>query len=506
MKFEEKLDSYLRARFTLLIITTQEEERVLQKIRTICEQGHKIGLAWDVADGFQWLAPNSQPVPPSVHDPLSALEQIEKFDPNINSIFILKDFHDFWENPQVKRKLRNISQRLKFSRKTIIISTSSTKIPQDLRDEAVSTELALPESEEMQELLDNLLKNSSATVRLTELGQRKMVEAALGLTEAQARRVYSRALINAPVLDDRAIRLVTDEKKEIIRESEALEFYSPSETAEDVGGLGILKEWLQLREKAFSPQAREYGLPVPKGIVLLGIPGTGKSLTAKTIGAMWRQPLLRLDFGAIFGSLVGESEEKLREALHLVEIIAPCILWVDEMEKALAHGGLDAGTSTRVFGSFLTWMQEKTNPVFVVATANDISSLPIELLRKGRFDEVFFLDLPTLDERKEIFNVHLRKRRRSPLDFDLDKLGNASRGYVGAEVEQAIIDAMYIGFNDSLREFTTEDILYSLKRLVPLSVSQRETIYALRAWLKEGRALSASYPQPGDAEINSEQP
>jgi len=231
----------------------------------------------------------------------------------------------------------------------------------------------------------------------------------------------------------------------------------------------------------------------------LGIPGTGKSLTAKTIGGLWHQPLLRLDVGAIFGSLVGESEEKLRQALRLVETVAPCILWVDEIEKALAHGGLDSGTSTRVFGSFLTWMQEKTAPVFVVATANDISSLPPELLRKGRFDEIFFLDLPTEEERKEIFAVHLRKRRRIPVDYDLDALAAASEGYVGAELEQAVIEAMYIGFNDNQREFTTEDVLKSIKRLVPLSVSQRETISSLRLWLREGRAQSASFAEPEEA-------
>jgi SpoVK/Ycf46/Vps4 family AAA+-type ATPase len=210
------------------------------------------------------------------------------------------------------------------------------------------------------------------------------------------------------------------------------------------------------------------------------------------IGGMWRMPLIRLDVGSLFGSLVGESEERTRRALHLAETIAPCVLWIDEMEKALAHGGLDSGTSTRVFGSLLTWMQEKTAECFVVATANDISSLPPELLRRGRFDEIFFLDLPTPIERREIFAVHLRKRRRLPQDYDLELLAEKSEGYVGAEIEQAVIDAMYQGYNDSAREFTTADILAALERQVPLSVSQRETIEALRSWLREGRAQSAS--------------
>jgi SpoVK/Ycf46/Vps4 family AAA+-type ATPase len=214
---------------------------------------------------------------------------------------------------------------------------------------------------------------------------------------------------------------------------------------------------------------------------------------------LWRLPLLRLDVGALFGSLVGESEERTRRALHLAETVAPCIVWIDEIEKALAHGGSDSGTSTRVFGTLLTWMQEKTAPCFVVATANDITSLPPELLRKGRFDEIFFLDLPTLDERQEIFGVHFRKRQRLPQDFDLRLLAAKSEGYVGAEIEQAIIDAMYIGFN-AKREFTTTDISSAIDKQVPLSVSQRETIGSLRNWLREGRAQSASFRELTEAE------
>jgi SpoVK/Ycf46/Vps4 family AAA+-type ATPase len=218
------------------------------------------------------------------------------------------------------------------------------------------------------------------------------------------------------------------------------------------------------------------------------------------IGGLWRMPLIRLDVGALFGSLVGESEERARRALQLAETIAPCILWIDEIEKALAHGGLDAGTSTRVFATILTWMQEKAKPVFVVATANDITSIPPELLRKGRFDEIFFLDLPTAEERKDIFAVHLRKRRRIPQDYDLDELAARSEGYVGSEIEQAIIDAMFIGFDDGQREFTTADIIAALKRQVPLSVSQRENVAALRTWLQEGRAISASFNTALEAE------
>jgi SpoVK/Ycf46/Vps4 family AAA+-type ATPase len=336
-------------------------------------------------------------------------------------------------------------------------------------------------------------------VNLTPLGREKLVQAALGLTTSQAQRVYAKAIVTDGVLDDRDIELVTEEKKQIIRESEALEFFAVTETPDDVGGLGVLKEWLRLRERAFTQEARDYGLPAPKGIALIGIPGTGKSLTAKMIGGLWRLPLLRLDVGSLFGSLVGESEERARRALKLAETVAPCILWIDEIEKALSHGGMDSGTSTRVFGTILTWMQEKTAPVFVVATANDITSMPPELLRKGRFDEIFFLDLPTEEERCEILSVHLRKRKRIPEDYDIHLLATCSHGYVGSEIEQAIIDAMYLGFNDGPREFTTQDVKESLRRQVPLSVSQKENIDALREWLRQGRAQSASFHEAEEA-------
>ncbi len=491
MDFEQELDTYLRARFTLVVIVSSEEERALEAVRGACERSGRACLAWDVADGFQVLGGWSGPLPVA-KDPLTALEQVEKAEGD--TVYVLKDFHEAWSNPQVKRKLRNAAQRLKFGRKSLIITTPGARLPAELRDEAVVVEFPAPTAAEIEAVLERLLHTPGLKVKLTPLGREKLVQAALGLSASQAQRVYARAIVSDGVIDDRDIEQVSHAKQQIIRESEALEYYPATETPDDVGGLGVLKRWLGLREKAFTQEARQYGLPAPKGIALIGIPGTGKSLTAKMIGGMWRLPLLRLDVGALFGSLVGESEERARRALRLAETVAPCLVWIDEMEKALAHSGLDSGTSQRVFGTILTWMQEKTAPCFVVATANDITSLPPELLRKGRFDEIFFLDLPGLAERMEIFTVHLRKRRRLVQDYDLKRLGRESQGYVGAEIEQAVIDAMYEGFNQA-REFTTEDISAALKRQVPLSISQRETISALRSWLREGRALSASLPE-----------
>lgn len=496
MAFEQELDIYLRSRFTLMVLVTPEEERALQSVRYVCDKAKRPCLSWDVADGFQAVT-NWSGSMPSARDPLSALEQIDKADGD--GLFVLKDFHDCWSNPQFKRKLRSVAQRLKFSKKSILITAPSTNIPVELKDEAVLVEYPLPKNDELETVLQRLTQTPGVKVNLTELGREKLVQAALGLTSAQAQRVFAKAIVSNGVLDDRDINLVTEEKKQIIRESQALEFYAVHETPGDVGGLGVLKEWLRLRERAFSQEARTYGLPAPKGIALIGIPGTGKSLTAKMIGGLWQLPLLRLDVGSLFGSLVGESEERTQKALQLAETVAPCVLWIDEIEKAFSFGGSDGGVSKRVFGTILTWMQEKTAPCFVVATANDISSLPPELLRKGRFDEIFFLDLPTAAERQEIFTVHLRRRNRLPQDFDVAQLARQSQGYVGAEIEQAIIDGMYVGFNQG-REFTTSDLSHALKRQVPLSVSQQETIEGLRRWLKEGRAQSASFEEIREAE------
>jgi AAA+ superfamily predicted ATPase len=487
MGFEQELALHLRARSPLVVVATPEEERALAAVKAVCAAQSYECLTWDSADGFVTVAGT---LSLKAGDPKTALEQIDKAE--VQAVFVLKDFHRWWVNDVISRQLRSVAQRLKFTKKTLVVTAPAVKVPPELRDEAVLLDLPSPDIDELGVVLDRLVQNPGVKMNLTALGREKLLQAALGMSRAQAQRVFAKAIVRDGTLDDRDIATVSEEKRQIIRESGALEFYGVTETLNDVGGLGVLKEWLKLRERAFTKEAREYGLPAPKGVALIGIPGTGKSLTAKMIAGLWRLPLLRLDIGALFGSLVGESEERARQALDLAETVAPCILWIDEIEKGLAHGGLDGGTATRVFGTILTWMQEKTSPCFVVATANDIAALPPELLRKGRFDEIFFLDLPTTAERKEILEVHLAKRQRIPRDYDLDRLAWRCEGYVGAEVEQAIIDAMYVAFNEH-REFTTADIEAAFSRQVPLSVSQREVIGALRQWLQEGRAQSASF-------------
>ena len=501
MSFENNLEKLLQARFTLIVIVTSEEMRAMERIKETCATNKRPLVTWDIGDGFQVIsgAVNGLPSGVAATNPAQALEAIDSS--SSDALFVLKDFDEIWSlNCQYKRKLRNVVQRLRqVKRKSIIVISTASKVPEQLRDEAFILEFPLPQVGDLQDVLELVSKVSGAKVQLTDLGREKLLRAALGLTASQATRCFSKALVTNGVLDDRHIDLVTDEKRQVIRESEALEFFPVSETADDVGGLEVLKEWLRVRERAFTDDAKKYQLPSPKGMALIGIPGTGKSLSAKIIGSSWKMPLLRLDTGALFGGLLGESEERTRRALQVAETIAPCVLWIDEMEKAFSQGGEgDGGTSKRVFGTILTWMQEKKSPVFVVATANDVTKLPPELLRRGRFDEIFFLDLPTADERREIFTVHIRKRKREPRDFDLNRLVALSEGYVGAEIEQSVVDGMYFGFDEG-REFETEDIESALKRQIPMSRSQSDVVNALRTMLLEGRAQSASFRQPEQA-------
>ncbi len=497
MALAREIDLHLRSRTTLIVVETVDEHRVLDDLTELCKGSERTLLVWDHADHFRLLAGKASP--PRAREPLALLDEIEKL-PGSN-VVVLLDFHQCWDRqPRVIRKLRNLAHRLKYKKTSIIVTMPAGEVPAELKDAAVRVDVSPPDVEELEEILDDLLKTPGVRHDLDTDAKQRILRAALGLSSNQAQRVFARAIVTDGVLDERDVDLIAAQKKQIIRSSGALEYYTPRETMADVGGLGLLKEWLGQRGRAFGKEARAYGLPAPKGIALIGIPGTGKSLTAKTVASLWRLPLIRMDIGALFGSLVGQSEENVRKALALAETVAPCVLWIDEIEKGLATGDGDGGTSMRVLGTILSWMQEKTKPVFTVATANNIAMLPPELLRRGRFDEVFFLDLPTPAEREEIFQVHLRRNGRDPANYDLGPMVQASDGYVGAEIAQAVIDAMYLAFNDGIREFTTIDIVTALHRLVPMCRSQRENITVLRAWLHEGRAQSASFAGTEEAE------
>ena len=328
-------------------------------------------IAWDSIDGFSVVCGNTGFLAQS-RDPITALNDMAKSDEN--AVIILKDCHEHWSNPQVKRKIRNFSHKFKYSRRTMVIVTPVQQVPEEIRDDAVLIHFPPPGAPKLSKELDSLLTNSGITSLLSDAGREKLSQAALGMNLNQARRSFSRAIVTHGTRDDGDIDAIIADKKDVLSQADALEFYSLTENLDNVGGLTQLKDWLRLRERAFTKEARDYGLPASKGIVLIEIPVTGKSLTAKMIANLWHLPSLRLDVGALFGSLVGESEERTRWALSLAETIASCIHWIDKIEMAFAFGSGDTGTSQRVFAHLLTWMQDKTSPCFVVTTANKIAA------------------------------------------------------------------------------------------------------------------------------------
>jgi len=370
------------------------------------------------------------------------------------------------------------------------------QIPIELEKEVAVLDFALPSMKELQGVLDNQLSLTRGKA-LTDETREKLVKAALGLTKDEAEKVYRKAQVTANKLTEAEVEIVLSEKKQLIKRNGILEYIEDDETLASVGGLEELKHWLTQRSNAFTERAREYGLPQPKGMLILGVPGCGKSLIAKTTARLWGLPLLRLDMGRVYdGSTVGKSEANLRAALKTAESISPAILFIDELDKAFGGAGgssdSDGGTSSRIFGSFLTWMQEKTSPVFVMATANRVERLPSEFLRKGRFDEIFFVDLPTAEERGDIFKIHLMKRRREIDRFDLAQLANVCDGFSGAEIEQALIAAMYEAFAQE-REFTQLDIIAACRATMPLSKTMTEQVTALRDWARQrARPAAAS--------------
>jgi SpoVK/Ycf46/Vps4 family AAA+-type ATPase len=487
LDFHRELDLLIRSRYPLIYVPTPEELRAEDAIFEVAAAATppRQVLVWDFVDGFN-------PGGTAKEDPLMALDVIRSRPADQSWVFVLRDFHRFLEDVRVARRLRNLTRTLRAERKTLIMLSPQLKVPSELSEEVTVLDFPLPGfdeiAKEMEQCLDPL------HVRLDAAGRESLVKACQGLTMQRVRQVLAKAIAQDGVLDEADIALVLEEKKQKIRQTEVLEFYPTHEQLEDIGGLDNLKQWLGLRATAFSESARRYGLPNPKGVLLVGIQGTGKSLSAKAIASLWRLPLLRLDVGRLMGSLVGESEAKAREMIRLAEAMAPAVLWMDEVDKAFGAVGSvgDAGTTTRVLSTLITWMQEKTAPVFVVATANNIEVLPPELLRKGRFDEIFFVGLPSDRERKEIFEVHLKRVREHTLrQYNLDRLVAVSQGFSGAEIAQAITEAMHEAFAGN-REFTTDDIVQALRTSVPLSRTAQEHVDRLKRWATSGRARPAS--------------
>ncbi|MBF2076959.1 MAG: AAA family ATPase [Synechococcales cyanobacterium T60_A2020_003] len=490
MGFSDEFELLLRARYPLIYIPTLEEERVELAIAQCAKQQGNRGIyTWDFVDGYQG---NPNDAGFGKRNPLQALEFVEKLPATVPGVFILRDFHRFLEDVAISRKLRNLARLLKSQPKNVVVLSAQLSIPSELSEVLTVLEFPLPSGAEIRDELSRLLVGLGQSLSDRTLDD--LVRSAQGLSLERIRRVLTRAIAAHGELRSDDIELILEEKRQTIRQTQILDFYPATERISDIGGLDNLKDWLLRRGGSFSDKARQYGLPYPRGLLLAGIQGTGKSLTAKAIAHHWHLPLLRLDVGRLFGGLVGESESRTRQMIQLAEALAPCVLWIDEIDKAFSgvDGRGDSGTTSRVFGTFITWLAEKTTPVFVVATANNIAALPPEMLRKGRFDEIFFVGLPTQEERTAIFSVHLSRLRPHNLkSYDIDRLAYETPDFSGAEIEQIIIEAMHIGFSQN-RDFTTDDILEAASQVVPLARTAQDQIQALQNWAAAGKARLAS--------------
>jgi len=484
-----------RAGANVLHVASYEWERV---------RGQAIGLSkaldlplkvWSQSTGINACNENGEATveDDAATDPLEILKQIHGSDGP--GAWLLEDFQPFLreEHHPLLRWLREIARLPASPRKLVVLSTPLPGLPVDLRKEIPTVELELPGLDDLRVVLEDAAKALGVRASADEA----LLDAARGLTVMEARLAFGKAAAEFGRLDDGAVPLVAQEKERIIKQSGVLEYYPSDARMADVGGLAQLKEWLDRRRRAFGAGARDFGLDAPKGVLLLGVQGCGKSLLAKAVAATWQFPLLRFDLGKVFGGIVGQSEGNIRTALQVAQALAPCVLWIDEIEKGLAGMGssdqTDGGTTARVVGTLLTWMQEKRAPVFVVATANRIDMLPPELLRKGRFDEIFFVDLPAKAVREEILSIHLKKRRRDPEDFALAELAARSVGFSGAELEEAVREGLYDAYAEG-RELHTEHIARAIEKTFPLSRTMRDQIESLRQWAKVRARLAAGEP------------
>lgn len=518
--FTHNFSDLINAGFPYIYIPSYEEERILKQIQKAAEDTNYIRVNRKV---FVWAETTGlvcgDTTINATNTPMQVLDHIARS--SENGLFVLRDFHVFFGSERgthpdhaIIRRLRDIIPNLKASRKNVVFISPRLVIPKDMEKEISVLDFSLPSEDEIEQVLDALISGiSPESIKLEQGEKKQLISAALGLTLQEAENAFCRAIVKQKGLDINALSIIHEEKNQAIKKTGVLEFVKSDFDISDIGGLDNLKKWLIRRNNVWSGQARKYNLPAPKGVLITGVPGCGKSLTAKAVSAMWKLPLLKLDMGRIFGGLVGSSEENMRKAITTAEAVAPSILWVDEIEKGFSgiKSGGDAGTSTRVFGTFLTWMQEKKAPVFIIATANDISLLPPELIRKGRFDEIFFTDLPTKRERAKIFELHIHKRiDNSEISHGIlvtpdlcNELAEMTKGYVGAEIEQIVVDALYEAFYNN-RGLRAEDIKKSISETVPISLTQKEQILAIREWAKDRAVLATSPEDMEEPDNNSD--
>ena len=481
------LELLIKSRTSLIWVKTKEEERLEKLVHYSCERLNiKRLICWDCVNGIKGSINEEGKFS---NNPLGILNWLKEQSSEVSTILLVKDFHKFYDDPSINRTIKELSSRLKETSHNLIICSHLFPSSEELDELMTIVNLPLPDQKELKNLIKNIANNTNSNLDEQDLNELSL--AASGLTEIKVKQVTAKALAQRGKISKEDIKDILEEKKQVIARSEILEFFEAKSSQDEIGGLNVLKVWLNQRHRAFSKEARDYGIPIPKGVLLVGAQGTGKSLTAKSISRSWSMPLLRLDVGRLFSSLVGSSEARTRETILRAEAMSPCILWIDEIDKGFGGDARsDGGTSQRVLASLLTWMAEKESAVFVIATANAIDKLPAELLRKGRFDEIFFLDLPNSKERLSILDLHLKKRRPN-YSFPLSTIIDRTNGFSGAELEQAVIEGMHISFSEN-REIMEKDLIKAVSELVPLSRTAKEQIDLLKAWSSTGRARSAS--------------
>ena len=520
----ERLKILINSSTPIVVMETVEEMRAVNLVRSACTELNMAVFEWTIADGLTRSGSNTPAVPATTlqarinaarhavdpdapeskaasiyntTDPVQALANMESL--TLESVFILKDFHRHMENPVIVRRLRDVGQKFSANRRTVILTAPAVAMPSELASLVEYLDLPLPDQTRLRQIVDETFKRLCKThtfqQKLDGDGLDAIAANLRGLTEEESERAISQALVTRYALCPETVTDVLEAKKDLLRHSGMLEFVDTSQNLADVGGLQNLKQWLGQRRGAWESSARQFGLEPPKGVIILGVQGCGKSLCARAIAGDWKIPLVKFDTAAIFDKYIGETEKRIQKVFRVAEGLAPCVLWIDELEKVFAGSGpdsasVDAGVSSRILAAFLSWMQDRKAPVFVAATCNNVTVLPPELIRKGRFDELFFVDLPNQAERKQVFSIQLTRRKRKPTDFDLDRVATAAKGFSGAEIDAAVQTALYAAFA-SKQEVNTDHLLQALKTTVPLSTTRAEEIQQLRAWARE-RAVPAS--------------
>jgi hypothetical protein len=503
----------------IVVIESVEEVRAVRMVRAACSALNLAAFEWSVATGLMRcgssvgeviMGGNHDFSPHGVQDsvenakalynsrePAAMLANLEGI--TIEAAFILKDLHRHMDDPVVIRRLRDVGQRFATNKKTVILTAPKIEIPPELTSLVEFFELPLPDRQRLRQIIDETLVRISKTHtlqrKLDSKGLDDVAENLRGLTEEEAERAISQALVTRYALAPELITDVLEAKKALLKRSQMVEFVESSDNMGTVGGLENLKHWLAQRRGAWEDSAREFGLEPPHGVIILGVQGCGKSLCARAVAGEWHLPLVKFDTSAVYDKFIGETEKRIRKVFQVAEGLAPCVLWIDELEKVFAGSGpdsasADAGVSSRLLASFLSWMQDRKAPVFVAATCNNVTVLPPELIRKGRFDELFFVDLPNQSERRQILSIQLAKRKRNPAEFDLDQIAIAARGYSGAEIDAAVQGALYAAYSEK-KELTSQALVSALAQTVPLSTTRAEEIAALRDWART-RAVPAS--------------